>query len=121
VLVADSSPDNLESAREILCPSGYEVITAGSVDGGLALARDPGCDVILSDVSLTGGSGYDFLRSVRSERDLRDLPFLLITPNPVEEQERSQAMGATGCLRRPIDPKGVLAEVAACLNRKGKA
>lgn len=121
ILAVDNMPVNLDLSRSILSPSGYEVITASDVDEGLSLARSRGCDLILSDVCMSRGTGYDFLRAVRADPQLRDLPFILITSTLMDDKDRDRglALGATRFLRRPIEPEALLAEIAACLGKKG--
>jgi two-component system cell cycle response regulator len=120
VLAVDNLRINLELARSILAPSGYRVLTAGSVSQGLARARDGRCDLILSDVSLSGESGYDLLIAVRADSQLRTIPFILITSTMMDEKDRKLglALGADRFLRRPIEPEELLAEVRACLHQK---
>jgi two-component system cell cycle response regulator len=120
VLAVDNLRVNLELARSILAPSGYRVLTAGSVSQGLARARDGRCDLILSDVSLSGESGYDLLIAVRADSQLRTIPFILITSTMMDEKDRKLglALGADRFLRRPIEPEELLEEVRACLHQK---
>jgi len=122
ILVVDNLPINLDLARSILEPSGYKVITAEGMTEGLALARDVACDLILSDVCMPEGSGYDFIRMVKADPQLRAIPFVLITSTMVEEKDRTKglALGAARFLFRPIDPEVLLAEIKACLAAKGR-
>ena len=46
---------------------------------GLRMARETPCDLILSDVCMGGGSGYELLEAIRSDPQFRDIPFVLIT------------------------------------------
>jgi two-component system, cell cycle response regulator len=120
VLVVDNLPVNLELARSILEPSGFRVVTAGGMAEGLAAARRGPCDLILSDVCMTGGTGYDFLRAVRDDSSLRAIPFVIITSTMIEEKDRARglALGAARFLCRPIEPDLFLAEIRSCLREK---
>ena len=119
VLVVDNLRVNLDLARGILAPSGYQVLTVSSVSEGLARARENGCDLILSDICLPRESGYDFLAAVRADPQLRFIPFILITSTMMGEEDRKRGlkMGANRFLRRPVEPEALLAEVRACLSR----
>jgi two-component system cell cycle response regulator len=121
ILAVDNLPVNLDLSRSILSPSGYEVITAQSGAEGLELARARECDLILSDVCMSKGTGFDFLQEVRSDPQLRDMPFILITSTLMDDKDRDRglSLGATRYLRRPIEPEVLLAEIAACLAEKG--
>ncbi len=121
ILAVDNLAINLELARSILEPSGYKVVTAFTMEDGLALARADSCDLILSDVCMSGGSGYDFLQAVKQDPSLRPVPFVLITSSMIEEKARIKglALGATRFLCRPIEPELLLAEIRACLAERG--
>jgi two-component system cell cycle response regulator len=122
ILVVDNQPVNLELARSILEPSGFKVVTAGGMAEGLARAREIACDLILSDVCMSGGTGYDFIRAVQADPKLCAVPFVFITSTMLDEKDRAKglALGATRFLCRPIDPELLLAEIKACLRAKGK-
>jgi two-component system cell cycle response regulator len=119
ILVVDNLPVNLELARSILTPSGYRVVTARGVSEGLARARECHVDLILSDVFMTGESGYDFLVAVRADPELRHIPFILITSTLMDDKDRRRALelGADGFIRRPVEPGSLLAAIGALLQK----
>jgi two-component system cell cycle response regulator len=123
ILVVDNMPANLELARSILEPSGYKVLTAGSMAEGLAAARQETCDLILSDVCMADGTGYDFIQAVRADPRLRAIPFVFITSTMLEAKDRDRglALGAARFLFRPIEPEAFLAEIRACLTQKERS
>lgn len=121
ILAVDNQPVNLELAQCILEPFGYRVITAGGIAEGLALAREGGCDLILSDVCMFQESGYDFLEVIQRDPELRSIPFILITSTLMGEKDREKGLrlGAARFLRRPIEPEDLLAEIRGCLSEAG--
>lgn len=122
ILVVDNLPVNLELARSILEPHGYEVVTADGMTLGLALARERHFDLILSDVCMTERSGYEFIQAVKADPQLRVIPFVFITSTMLEKADRANglALGAARFLVRPIDPIAFLAEIEACLRDHGR-
>lgn len=120
ILVVDNLQVNLDLAKSILGPSGYRVLTAGNMGDGLTLAREHSCDLILSDVCMPQGSGYEFLEQVQADTRIGAIPFILITSTMMTEKDRAKglALGATRYLRRPIEPEPLLAEIRACLGKK---
>jgi two-component system cell cycle response regulator len=122
ILVVDNLPINLDLARSILEPFGYKTLTAEGMTEALATARKVPCDLILSDVCMSEGSGYDFLRAVQADPRLRAIPVVLITSTMLDEKDRAKglALGAARFLIRPIDPQVFLAEIRACLQEKGQ-
>ena len=64
---------------------GFDVAgQAGSVEEGLALARDLSPDVVVTDVRLPDGSGLDVVRTLRKER--RDVGLVVLTMYAGDEQ-----------------------------------
>ncbi len=123
VLVVDNLPVHLDLARGILEPHAYRVLTAGGVVAGLALAREQPSDLILSDVCMADGTGYDLIRAVKADPRLRDTPFVFLTSTMTDEKARAagMALGAARFLFRPIEPDVLLAEIEACLREAGRA
>jgi two-component system cell cycle response regulator len=117
LLVVDNLSVNLDLARVIFEPHGYEVLTADCMAQGLALARERPFDLILSDVCMADGSGYEFIQAVKADPRLRAIPFVFITSTMLEAKDRAKglALGAAKFLMRPIEPLALLAEIAACL------
>ena len=120
ILVVDNLAVNLELAQSILEPSGFKVVTAEGMTEGLARARETPCDLILSDVCMSEGTGYDFLRAILADPQLRAIPFLFITSTMLDEKDRVKglALGAARFLCRPLEPEQLLAEIRACLREK---
>jgi two-component system cell cycle response regulator len=117
VLVTDDEPVNLQLASSLLAGSGYKVVTAPNPVEALRLAREVVPDLILSDVCMTDGSGYDFLEAVKADPRLRSIPFIFLTSTMTSEGERRKglALGATRYFFRPMDSEDLLREIEACL------
>lgn len=117
ILAVDNMPTNLELITSVLEGAGYRVVTAAGAGTALRLASHAPPDLILSDVCMEEGNGYDFIRKVKSDAGLRRIPFVFITSTAATEKERQKglALGAAKYLFRPIEPQALLAEIAACL------
>jgi two-component system cell cycle response regulator len=117
ILVVDNSPDNRAFARTVLESGGYRVICTEDVTAGLAIAQRDRPALILSDLHMPGGSGFDLLRAVRSDPQLGSIPFVGISSTvwPEEDRARATALGAQGFLYRPIEPQTLLAEIVGVL------
>lgn len=117
ILVVDNLHANLDLARAILQPFGYEVILASGGREALAKAIQDRPDLILSDICMAEGNGYDFIRTVKADDRLSGIPFVFITSTMQGDEDRSRALalGAVRFLRRPIEPQELLAQIKACL------
>jgi two-component system, cell cycle response regulator len=116
VLVTDDRAVNLELAASILGAPGYEVLTARTLRDALRLALERRPDLIVSDVCMAEGSGYEFIRAVKADRRLSAIPFVFITATMTTESERQKglALGAVKYLFRPIEPQELLREIESC-------
>jgi len=119
----DNSPVNIELARKILEPFGYGVRPAINVREALVMIRQSRPDLILSDLHMPGENGYDFIRAVKADPVLSQIPFVFISSTVWRDgdQERGLALGAMKFLLRPIDPKKLLTEIEECLGTKEEA
>ena len=117
LLLAGDTPANLEFKLSLLEPAGYRVELARDGVDALAQVREKHVDLVISDVSMQGGSGFDLLAEIRTDPSLCDLPFMLLTSTAGDSQSQAQgmALGANRYLLRPIGPVDLLKEIRACL------
>ncbi|WP_341890896.1 response regulator [Variovorax sp. YR752] len=113
VLMVDDTEANLSFKLSLLEPAGYSVLTARGGVEALALARSQRVDLILADVVMAGGSGFELLAAVRADPALRSLPFVFLTATARDDgsRERGLSLGADAYLLRPIEPEGLLTEL----------
>jgi two-component system, cell cycle response regulator len=121
ILIVDDAPINLELKRDLLIPHGYEVLTAGTIADALELARAHRPALIVSDVGMRSGSGFDLIRAVKADDELRDIPFVFVSSTHRDEASKAMGLqlGAVRFLLRPMDPESLLAELRACLKPDG--
>lgn len=117
VLMVDDTEANLSFKLSLLEPAGYSVLTASGGKEALAMARAQHVDLILADVVMAGGGGFELLRAVRADPALCTLPFIFLTATARDDgsRERGLALGADAYLVRPIEPEHLLAELRARL------
>ena len=81
-------------------------------------AQFPAPDLLVSDVSIPGGSGYQLLAWVRKNGEISGLPFILLTGSAQDTQlEKAMTNGADVCLEKCTDFKELLAAVERLLER----
>lgn len=117
ILVLDNSPTNLEFLLSLLQLSGYQVITATTINEAMTHASQNPPQLIISDLHLSGESGFDFVVQVKAHPQLKSIPFIFLTSTAWQQKERDKGIGA-GAMRyllRPIEPQVLLAEIEACL------
>jgi len=117
VVVVDDVAANIQLLESVLRPMGFEVRSASGIAEGLAFIRERRADVVISDVHMSDGSGYDLLAELRADDDLRDVPVMLISSssNATDERRRAIEAGADAFLLRPIDPLDLVERIEAVL------
>jgi two-component system cell cycle response regulator len=113
LLMVDDTDANLAFKLSLFEPAGYQVLTAGGGDEAFALARSRRVDLILSDVVMQEGGGFELLTRVRADAALRAMPFVFLTATARDDASREHglALGADAYLVRPIEPQRLLAEL----------
>ena len=112
ILVVEDDPDQLALAELRLGMAGYQV---RSVDRAKALSRtlreDKRPDLLLLDVMLPDGNGFDILAQLRARPDFATLPVVLLTVKAeLGDIRKGLALGADGYITKPYS-KNQLAEV----------
>lgn len=111
-----------ESIRDMLTFSlerqGHTVIAVPSVATARKVLSDTRIDVALVDWMLPGGSGLEFVRSLRSGEGTRNMPIIMITAR-VEEDDVTAGLdaGADDYVTKPFSPKELNSRVNALLRR----
>jgi len=107
-------------AREIVAAhlraSGIDIVEASTVATALAAAKRQRFDLVLLDVNLPDGVGFDL--AVQLQRD-RDLPIIYMTTRgAVGDRLRGFETGGDDYLVKPIDVRELLARIRAVLRRR---
>jgi CheY-like chemotaxis protein len=112
VLVVEDDPDQLALADLRMTMAGYQVRVAGSVNAFLHSMFDDGApDLLVLDIELPDGSGYDVLARLRRHKAVGDLPIVLLTVrNDPADIGKGLALGADGYVTKPYT-KSVIADV----------
>ena len=122
ILVADDSRTIQQAFAMVMIGSGYELTFAKSVDEALAAAKTNGRpDLVLSDVVLGSGSGYDLCAGIKADADLQDvLVYILASSHNPYDDVRGRKVGADGHLAKPFESQALLDAVASALAAPAK-
>ena len=116
-LVVDDTRENRGLLEAILRSEGYTVLSARDLGEARALAEERDPDVFISDLHIGKESGVDFIKWVRARPGTAATPFLMVSSSTPAESERRASLefGADCFLLRPLEPEGLLDEIAGCL------
>jgi len=101
-----------------LSRAGYSVKAAERLDGTLDQIREAGPDLIILDVMLPDGDGFDFCREIRSDPVTQRIPVLFLTARSDElDRVLGLEIGGDDYVTKPFSPRELLARVKANLRR----
>lgn len=126
ILVVDDTASNRQLYRSLLEAFGYDVVEACNVAEGLRAVRELKPNLILCDVHMPGGNGWELIRAVRLDVELRGVPFMFLSATLTAECDRQfgLSLGANRFLLRPVESSTLLEAVQSCLveaERGGRA
>ena len=120
VLVVDDEPDTRDFLQRVLEDLDVEVFVAASMSGALDAIAEHHPDVLLCDVGMPGGDGYELIRRVRAldrEHGGQTPAAALTACTRERDQQKALDMGFQLHVSKPVDPLHV-AEILAGLVRK---
>jgi CheY-like chemotaxis protein len=79
LLIVDDDPGVGETFARMLTLNGHTVTTVQSADAALEAARTELPDAMILDMRMPVISGLDFLRQLRRDNRLRDMPVAIVT------------------------------------------
>jgi two-component system, OmpR family, alkaline phosphatase synthesis response regulator PhoP len=122
ILVIDDETNILRLVRDYLEQAGYSVLTAPNAETGLHALRRESPDLLVLDLGLPDQDGWDLTRLIRSDRQLMNIPIIMLTAR-VEESDRiiGLELGADDYITKPFNPREVVARVRAVLRRVNTA
>jgi CheY-like chemotaxis protein len=122
ILIVEDDPDQLALADLRVSMAGYKVRVASSVNGFLQALVDEGApDLLLLDVMLPDGDGFDVLSKMRRHQALGSLPIVMLTARTdPADIGRGLVLGADGYITKPYT-KNILADVVGRVLKRAPA
>jgi two-component system response regulator HydG len=116
ILVVDDESTHAQVLSELLTRAGYEVTTAVTYEEGLAILRDEGCEILITDLDLGAHRGTDLLREAR--RSHPDCEVMLISGvGSMEDALQAGQMGASHYFTKPLKVDEIRSVVARAVDR----
>lgn len=102
--------------------AGFEVAEAEDTRSARAQITDCRPDLILVDWMLPDLSGLELTRSLKKDKETRDVPIIMLTAR-AEEQDKVSGLegGADDYVTKPFSPRELLARINAVLRRVSPA
>ncbi len=116
VLVVDDEPGIVDVLTLGLSAEDVRVVAAGDVARALAAMERERPDLVVLDVGLPGGDGFDVLRRIR---ETSDVPVVMLTARgDVRDRVTGLESGADDYVAKPFDLDELVARIRAHLRRR---
>ena len=96
-----------ELVKRSLSKEGLDVMMASGGKDGLELARKYRPDVITLDVQMPGMDGWEVLKTLKADPELREIPVIMMTN--IDEKSTGYALGAAEYMTKPVDRERLVA------------
>ncbi len=104
VLVVDDNPTNVAVIRGLLEVRGIDPIVASNSREGVELVHRERPQLVLMDIQMPGGNGFEALAQIRAHESLAAIPIVAMTASASEsDQLRYLEAGFDAFLAKPID------------------
>lgn len=123
ILVVEDSPTQAESLKYMLEEHGYAAVTARNGKQALEMAKKIIPSIIISDIVMPGMDGYELTQELKRDKELKDIPIILVTAFTDSKKSVSQAVvvAADGYFTKPYDDSYLLSKIESLIsNRHGK-
>ena len=118
LLLVDDEQELLKMVSDILKDAGFEtVLTAMTVKEAILTAKEETPDLIVLDVMLPDGNGYDFCRYIREHDNYVPVIFLTAVSDEVNLVQGLE-LGADDYIAKPYRVKELLTRIAVILRRQ---
>lgn len=116
VLVVDDHDDTRELYVHTLPIFGFEVIGAADDQEACRRAWDCHPDIVVTDLTLRDGDGWQLIRDLRRDARTRDIPVVLLTGHTAASlRERAEREGCAGFFVKPCLPDELAIELRKVL------
>lgn len=114
ILVVEDHSDTLQALSRLLSRFGHEISVADTAENALNMIDSKEFDVVLCDIALPDGNGYDVIAEAKRRRAVKAVA--LTGFNTTDDIKRSQEAGFDFHLTKPVDfheLRSVLGQIAA--------
>ena len=119
VLVVDNDESVQTMVVESLESHGYKSMVSTDISSAWDIINNGGVDVVVSELILPGGTGLDLLKKVKTSKNRRHLPFIIMSHSKDQRLIIAVAKaGAAGFMVKPFDVEALIQKIKASLQPK---
>ena len=114
ILIVEDHDDTLQALARLLTHFGHEISTAENAQSARSMIRSKEFDVLLCDIALPDGNGYDLIAEAKRKRRFKAVALTGFAAR--DDIERGRKAGFDFHLAKPVDfhdLRSVLGQIAA--------
>ncbi|AZZ37329.1 hypothetical protein CIK05_11185 [Bdellovibrio sp. qaytius] len=116
ILLVDDSEDNIVFVKMILERAGAEISVASSADEALKIIQKNQLDLIITDIEMPDGNGFQLLADVRKALG-KNLPVISFSAHSAGLQyDKILRSGFDGNIFKPVKPDAMVGEISRVLS-----
>lgn len=101
ILIVEDHPDTNLSLQWLLRREGYDVLSATNVKQGLEMAQANIIDLLISDIGLPDGTGWEMMQSIKASKPMKAIA--LSGFGTEDDKRRSKEAGFLEHLTKPYN------------------
>ena len=118
ILIIDDEKDMVSVISLRLKGSGFNVSSANSGVEAIEYLKENRPDLIILDLMMPGIDGYEVLRKIRSNKNIKNTPVIMLTADSNQSDKvKGLEMGLDDFMTKPYDPEELLARIRSVLKR----
>jgi two-component system alkaline phosphatase synthesis response regulator PhoP len=118
ILAIEDDTDLCELLEYNLTQAGYEVKILNGLKGALDTVKSVRPDLLILDVMLPDGDGFDFCRQLKGDAEAQHIPVIFLTARGQEiDRVLGLEIGGDDYVTKPFSPRELIARVKVHLRR----
>ena len=118
IFVVEDHPSTARALKEYLETQGYIVTVAGDVASALQFAKNGEFDLLICDIGLPDGSGWDLMKKLSAHRPVRGIAYT--ASGSAADIAQSEKVGFFKHLVKGSSTEELVAVIQEALNSDGK-
>lgn len=112
ILIVEDDKDISRALEVRLKSEGFEVVVAPDAVYGTMKAVSESPDLIILDISMPGGNGFDIAERIKMNPEVPDIPIIFITAHHEPDlAEKARQLNAAGFFQKPYDSKQLMRSI----------
>ena len=119
ILVVDDSLVTQRILGFMLNRNWFSVLGAFNVLEALEILKSSQVSVVMGDLSMPRMDGLELLKQIRSQEQLKDIPFIMLTASGEDgDLQEAKSAGVDGFLTKPSSTEEVMQAINQAINNR---